>query len=40
MSAAAVRQGYVVVVQDTRGQFKSEGRFEPYRQEVLDGCGR
>lgn len=37
MTVAAVRRGYVVVVQDTRGQFKSEGRFEPYTQEVLDG---
>jgi hypothetical protein len=37
MTAAAVRRGYVVVVQDTRGQFKSEGRFMPYTQEVLDG---
>lgn len=37
MTAAAVRRGYVVVVQDTRGQFRSEGRFDPYIQEVLDG---
>ena len=37
MTVAAVRRGYVVVVQDTRGQFKSEGRFVPYTQEVLDG---
>jgi uncharacterized protein len=37
MTVAAVRRDYVVVVQDTRGQFKSEGRFDPYRQEVLDG---
>lgn len=36
-TVAAVRRGYVVVVQDTRGQFKSEGRFIPYVQEVHDG---
>jgi putative CocE/NonD family hydrolase len=37
MTTEAVRRGYVVVVQDTRGQFKSEGRFVPYAQETLDG---
>jgi putative CocE/NonD family hydrolase len=37
MTVAAVRRGYVVAVQDTRGQFKSEGVFRPYTQEVLDG---
>ena len=37
MTVAAVRRGYVVVVQDTRGQFKSEGRFVPYAQEITDG---
>ena len=37
MTGAAVKRGYVVVVQDTRGQFKSRGRFDPYRQEILDG---
>jgi putative CocE/NonD family hydrolase len=37
MTVAAVRRGYVVVVQDTRGQFKSEGRFVPYAQEIEDG---
>ena len=37
MTVAAVRRGYVVVVQDTRGQFKSEGRFVPYSQETSDG---
>ncbi|HEX2445731.1 MAG TPA: CocE/NonD family hydrolase, partial [Vicinamibacterales bacterium] len=36
-TVAAVRRGYVVVVQDTRGQFKSEGRFVPYAQEINDG---
>ena len=38
MTSAAVRRGYVVVVQDTRGQFKSEGRFVPYSQEIADGA--
>jgi putative CocE/NonD family hydrolase len=33
----AVRRGYVVVVQDVRGQFASEGRFVPYAQEIADG---
>jgi uncharacterized protein len=37
MTVAAVRRGYVVVVQDTRGQYKSEGRFVPYAQERNDG---
>jgi putative CocE/NonD family hydrolase len=37
LTIAAVRRGYVVVAQDTRGQFKSEGRFLPYAQEVNDG---
>ena len=34
---AAVRRGYVVVVQDARGEFKSEGEFLPYAQETNDG---
>jgi hypothetical protein len=37
MTTAAARRGYVVVVQDTRGQFASEGRFLPYAQEIADG---
>jgi len=37
LTISAVRRGYVVVVQDTRGQYKSEGRFVPYAQEVPDG---
>jgi putative CocE/NonD family hydrolase len=37
LTVAAVRRGYVVVVQDTRGQFRSEGRFVPYSQEIDDG---
>jgi putative CocE/NonD family hydrolase len=34
---SAVRHGYVVVLQDVRGQFRSEGEFNPYLQEVDDG---
>ncbi len=30
-------QGYVVVVQDVRGKFASEGSFYPYAYEALDG---
>ena len=37
MTRAAVRRGYVVVAQDVRGQFRSEGKFQPYVQEINDG---
>ena len=33
----AARAGYVVVVQDVRGRYASEGVFDPYRQEGRDG---
>ncbi len=33
----AARSGYVVAVQDVRGRFRSEGVFDPYRQEGRDG---
>jgi hypothetical protein len=33
----APRDGYVVVVQDVRGRFASDGVFDPYRQEGHDG---
>ena len=33
----AARSGYVVAVQDVRGRFRSEGVFDPYRQEGPDG---
>jgi uncharacterized protein len=33
----ATRRGYAVVVQDTRGRFQSEGDFEPFRAEDVDG---
>ena len=31
------KEGYVVVVQDTRGRFESEGEFFPYNNEGQDG---
>src|SRR3982750_4906526 len=34
---AAVRRGYVVVLQDVRGRYGSGGVFEPYQQEGRDG---
>ncbi|MDX6686973.1 MAG: uncharacterized protein QOF86_3101 [Baekduia sp.] len=34
----AVEQGYVVVIQDTRGRFGSEGAFQPFQQEADDGA--
>jgi putative CocE/NonD family hydrolase len=33
----AARQGYVVVAQDVRGRYRSQGEFDPYRQEGRDG---
>lgn len=30
-------EGYVVVIQDVRGRFESEGRFNPFHQELDDG---
>jgi putative CocE/NonD family hydrolase len=30
-------EGYVVVVQDVRGRFASEGSFQPFHQEIHDG---
>lgn len=35
--AQAARRGYVVVVQDVRGTFTSEGTFDPMRAEGTDG---
>jgi putative CocE/NonD family hydrolase len=34
----AVERGYVVVIQDTRGRFGSEGVFEPFAHEADDGA--
>lgn len=31
------QHGYVVIVQDTRGRWESEGEFQPYRTEAEDG---
>ncbi len=31
------RRGYVVIVQDTRGRFASEGEWDSFRYEALDG---
>jgi putative CocE/NonD family hydrolase len=33
----AARRGYVVVIQDTRGRFRSDGDWEPFRHEADDG---
>jgi uncharacterized protein len=33
----AARDGFMVVVQDTRGRFESEGEWTPFRHERLDG---
>ena len=33
----AAGQGFIVVVQDTRGRFASEGEWEPFRHERTDG---
>lgn len=33
----AVDHGYAVVVQDVRGRYRSDGEFNPYRQEGKDG---
>ena len=34
------QHGYVVIVQDVRGRWKSEGEFEPYRHVWIFLCGR
>ncbi len=34
---AFVSHGYAVVVQDVRGRYRSQGKFEPINQEVNDG---
>lgn len=33
----AVRRGYVVVIQDCRGRYNSDGKFKPFHQEIADG---
>lgn len=37
MAELFASQGYVVIVQDIRGKFRSEGKFYPYAYEALDG---
>jgi uncharacterized protein len=34
----AVQAGYVIVVQDARGRFTSEGEFRPFFDEAEDGA--
>ncbi len=36
-AAYAVKRGYVVVLQDTRGRYESEGIFDAMQPEALDG---
>jgi len=31
------QSGYAVVIQDTRGRYESEGKWEPFRSEAEDG---
>lgn len=33
----AAIQGYVVIIQDTRGRYASEGSFYPFRDDAIDG---
>src|SRR5437762_2937260 len=35
--AQMARHGYVIIIQDTRGRYASEGEWEPNRHEWLDG---
>lgn len=37
LPALAAKNGYVVIVQDVRGRYASEGTFLPYVQEINDG---
>jgi putative CocE/NonD family hydrolase len=37
MAATLAAQGYVLILQDTRGRFDSEGEFDPFRNESADG---
>ena len=38
VAAYFVRHGYVVVIQDLRGRYRSEGTFTKYLGEANDGC--
>src|SRR2546426_141011 len=33
----AVSRGYAVVIQDVRGRYASDGKFDPFHQEIKDG---
>ena len=37
MAELLASQGYVVIIQDVRGKFDSEGEFFPYANEAMDG---
>lgn len=37
MMVKFARHGYAVVVQDVRGRYESEGKWEPFRDEAADG---
>ena len=37
LSELFASQGYLVIIQDVRGKYKSEGKFYPYAYEALDG---
>lgn len=37
LPAVLAAGGYVVVIQDTRGRFRSEGEYDPYKQDAEDG---
>jgi uncharacterized protein len=37
LASVFASQGYVCIVQDTRGKFRSEGKFTPYINEASDG---
>lgn len=32
-----MENGFIVIIQDVRGRFQSEGEFQPFRQEANDG---
>ncbi len=32
-----VQHGYVIIIQDVRGRFESEGEFQPFKNEAHDG---
>jgi putative CocE/NonD family hydrolase len=38
MANELAAHGYIVILQDTRGRYESEGEFYPFRNESQDGC--